>query len=63
MKSSNYPDPLPLTFVSAAVGGYNFGLSHHPWIGRLDEAVIYSRVLLKAEILKLYQSIDPAPKR
>jgi hypothetical protein len=63
MKSSSYPGPLPSTFGLAAIGGHNFGPYHHPWVGRLDEAVIYNRVLSKSEILKLYQSIDPTPKR
>jgi hypothetical protein len=61
VKYGNDPGPLPTTTAGVRIGGYSFGPYHHPWIGSVDEVLIYSRVLSNVEILKMYQCIVPPP--
>jgi hypothetical protein len=60
--SCTFGGPLPTNSVGAVIGGQEFGPYNHPWIGRLDEAAIYNRVLSNVEVLKLYQATNPPPK-
>jgi hypothetical protein len=61
MASTSFSGTLPVNTDGVRIGGYDFGPFHHPWTGDIDEVAIYSRVLTKVEILKIYQEIVPLP--
>ena len=62
LKEDDFGGPLPSNHASVTIGGHEgFGPYHHPWIERLDEVVIYDRVLTNLAILRLYQKFAPPP--
>jgi len=51
--TDSYAGTLPLTTTSVVIGGGNFGPFHHPWVGDIDEVLIYNRALSGAEVSQL----------
>jgi hypothetical protein len=53
--ASTYSGPLPLVANPVMIGGVNgFGIYHHPWIGEIDEVLIYNRPLAASEVQQIY---------
>jgi hypothetical protein len=61
MRTSGFAGPLPVNSDTVRIGGKSFGPYHHPWIGDIDEALIYNRVVWPKDILKIFQAIAPPP--
>lgn len=57
--SGAFSGPLPSTRASVKIGGSHFGPYHHPWIGDVDEVLIYNRVLNRDEVMQLFQTQRP----
>ncbi len=47
---------LPPSTTDIVIGGINFGPYRHPWIGDIDEVMIFDRVLSAEEIKTLHDS-------
>lgn len=45
-----YSGALPTNAGGVIIGGSNFGPYHHPWIGDIDEVLIYNRALSASEV-------------
>ncbi len=48
-----FPGPLPLQTGPVAIGGGRFGPYHQPWVGEIDEVLIYNRALSPREVRQL----------
>jgi len=49
-----HSEELPSNSTEVVIGGMNFGQYHHPWIGDIDEVMIFDRVLSAEEIKGLF---------
>lgn len=58
--SGTYSGPLPSNQTSVRIGGRNFGSFHHPWIGDVDEVLIYNRAISSDEVMQIFQIQRPA---
>jgi hypothetical protein len=58
--SDTFSGPLPSGQASVQIGGHHFGAYHHPWIGDVDEVLIYNRALSNDEVTQLFQTQRPA---
>ena len=54
--SSSYSGPLPSNPADVVIGGKSFGPYNNPWIGDIDELMIFDRTLSAEEIKALFQS-------
>jgi len=57
--SETFSGPLPSSQASVRIGGHHFGAYHHPWIGDVDEVLIYNRVLSGDEVMQIFQTQRP----
>ncbi len=51
-----YSGSLPSNSTDVVIGGMDFGPYHHPWIGDIDEVMIFNRALSAEEVKSLYDS-------
>lgn len=58
--TGEYSGPLPSTRADVVIGGSHFGSYHHPWVGDVDEVLIYNRPLSAEEVKQIFQSQRPA---
>lgn len=58
--SGTFSGSLPSNQTSVRIGGHHLNPYHHPWIGDVDEVLIYNRALSNDEVIQLFQTQRPA---
>ena len=58
--SDEFSRSVTSAHVRVRIGGSQFGPYHHPWVGDVDEVLIYSRPLSAEEVKQVFQSQRPA---
>lgn len=57
--SGTFLGPLPSNQTSVRIGGHHFGSYHHPWVGDVDEVLIYNRALGGDKVMQLFRTQRP----
>ncbi len=58
--SDEFSRSVTSAHVRVRIGGSQFGPYHHPWVGDVDEVLIYNRPLGAEEVKQIFQSQRPA---